>query len=315
MTAFRVQTLARGVHAFVQEPGETGVSNCGIVATGETAVLVDSLLTPSMARRLMWAVSGLVRRPVSRVVHTHGHIDHIGGDGHFPSAEVWADPKTSECIARMPEALNLCRRWMPRWADELKRIRFRLPDRILSGGPLPGEGPRIEVLPLGRAHSASDVAFYLPDQRVVFAGDLAFFNVTPLLLPEGDLGGWLSAVETLLELPARWIVPGHGPAGGPAELRRLRRYLLRLAEHGRDCWEAGLSLSEAVALFPLGEFRKWAEPDRLVVNLLSVYRGCAGAPPPRTVAELEEVLAPAVEFLGQGSHIETERREGWFVSS
>jgi glyoxylase-like metal-dependent hydrolase (beta-lactamase superfamily II) len=296
MNTLRCETLAPDVHAVVQQPGDIGVSNCGIVVGRDGATLVDSLMVPSMVRRLKAVVRERAGGRARRVVHTHGHIDHVGGDAYLPGAEVWADAESAAAVARLPEAAGLFQRWMPRWARELGRLRHRGVDRLLPAraGPLPWDGPRQLALPLGRAHSASDVAFYLPDAAVVFAGDLAFFGVTPLLLPEGDLDGWLVAVDVLLDLPARHVVPGHGPVGGADELRRLRRYLERLAEFGQASWRAGLPLGEAAARFPLGPFRAWAEPQRLAVNLWSVYRRCDGTPPPRSPAELEEAMSAAL---------------------
>src|SRR5688572_19570238 len=99
MDAFIVSHTAR-VSSFIQPPGTTGQSNCGVVRAGEELVLIDSMLTPGMVRGLV-GLLGQTADCIGHVIHTHGHIDHIGGNAALPRAEFWGTEETSAAIARL----------------------------------------------------------------------------------------------------------------------------------------------------------------------------------------------------------------------
>src|SRR5262249_17217900 len=180
---------------------------------------------------------------------------------------------------------------------------LRAPTQTLRPGGwyVPG-GPELEVLDLGHAHSENDVAVFLPAEGVLFAGDLAFFGVVPLLLPgEADVRAWLAALAALLRLDAAVAAPGPAPPGGRADSLAPRDSPDRLLDHARTCRAAGRTVAEAAATFVAGPAAAWVDQGRTATNLFTLYRDLAGAPAPRSADEIERVFSELVTPGGGAS--------------
>ena len=129
---------------------------------------------------------------------------------------------------------------------------------------------RVELVYVGPAHTSNDVIVWLPERRVLFAGDVLFNGGTPFALM-GSLAGWLEALDRLRSLRAERIVPGHGAVCGPEVIEDVAEYLLFLHEIARQGYEAGASPLEAAREADLGRFGEWLDRERLVGNLHRAY--------------------------------------------
>jgi len=213
--------LADGVFVWLLPGGETGVANAGVVVEDDGLTVVDTLMVRSQWEPFAAAVNGL-GLPVRRCILTHAHIDHVGGTKAFPAAAVYATPATSWALDQ-PMPVEAYKSFMSAFADEF--------DDLAAVGTRPvthevdGEArltARIELV-TASGHTSGDLMVLVEDADVCFAGDLCFFGVTPLAF-QGDPATWAATLEVLAEL-AEVIVPGHGPVGGPAEVRDLQAYL------------------------------------------------------------------------------------------
>jgi glyoxylase-like metal-dependent hydrolase (beta-lactamase superfamily II) len=85
------------------------------------------------------------------------------------------------------------------------------------------------IEPVGPAHTPEDVVIYLPQEKVLFAGDLVFRNRLPYV-GQADSGHWIRSLDTLLGFDATVVVPGHGPASTQArqDMELTRDYLVYL---------------------------------------------------------------------------------------
>lgn len=134
---------------------------------------------------------------------------------------------------------------------------------------------RAELIHVGPAHTTNDVVVWLPDEKVLFAGDVVLNGCTPFNLM-GSIRGGLTGVERLRELGAATVVCGHGPVAGPQvfdETADYLRWILRLATEGRA---EGLAPLEVVREADLGGFAHLIDPERIVGNL---HRAYAEMPP------------------------------------
>jgi len=213
--------LGDGVYAWIQPGGGSGASNAGVVVDGDGLTVIDTLMVRSQWEPFAAAVAEL-ELPVKRVLLTHAHIDHVGGTQAFRNAMVLGSPATSELLDQ-PMPVDGYKTFFAAFADEF--------DDLAEVGTRPvthevdGEArltPRIELV-TASGHTAGDLMVLVEDADVCFAGDLCFFGVTPLAF-QGDPATWAATLDVLAEL-AEVVVPGHGPVGGPAEVRDLRAYL------------------------------------------------------------------------------------------
>jgi glyoxylase-like metal-dependent hydrolase (beta-lactamase superfamily II) len=129
----------------------------------------------------------------------------------------------------------------------------------------------VRLITMALAHTWGDIGIYLPQPKILFAGDIGFFYVAPFL---NNLHAtkWMEVSDRILGMDVQTIVPGHGPIGGKRQLAAMSEYLaLFKAEAGkRD--NAGLAPGQAAAEIRLGKFDSWiGARDRLPMNAVRLY--------------------------------------------
>lgn len=266
-----------GVFAYVQAGGGLCVANAGLIVGPEGCIAIDALFAPSMTRAFREEIARVTDKPVRLLVNTHHHVDHTLGNALFPEAQI-----VSHANARREQhrvglgVLDLLRPRLPELVAEVEGVQPRLPDLTFEGELTVHVGEReVRLLHLGAAHTIGDALVLLPEERLLFAGDVAFHYVTPLAF-EGHIGGWLEVCDKVDALEVDTVVPGHGPVGGKAELREMRGYLDSIRRQARAAFDARLRREEATAAIDLGEYASWGEPERLPLNVGRLYQEFRG---------------------------------------
>jgi glyoxylase-like metal-dependent hydrolase (beta-lactamase superfamily II) len=110
----------------------------------------------------------------------------------------------------------------------------------------------------------------------------------------GPVSNWLAACEHIERLDVDTIVPGHGPVTDKDGPRQVRRYLEYVRDQATERRRAGMSAAEAAIDIDLGEFAGWSDPERIVVNVESVYAelepGYERAAPPALLGRMGAYL-------------------------
>ncbi|MBI4611101.1 MAG: MBL fold metallo-hydrolase [Candidatus Rokubacteria bacterium] len=261
------------IFAYVQATGETGISNSGLIVGQAAAIAVDALMVPSMTRRLLAAIKRTTRKPIGPLINTHHHLDHTGGNRLFRVAAIIATEKCREALAPGFPPLPLLQLFMPRFAREFPLLRVALPTVTFPDRMVLHDGEREIQLwhPGATAHTPGDAAVFLPKERVLFAGDLAFHYVTPLAF-QGHVGNWIRAADRLLTYAADVIVPGHGPIGTKKDLKAMRDYLAFVRREARRCFDAGMPAEATAHEVKLGVYAAWREAERILPNVLRCYQ-------------------------------------------
>ena len=267
-----IEEVAPKVYAYIQAFGELGVSNAGLLLDRSGNMAVDALMVPSMTKRFLAAIRKLSKRPVSRLVNTHHHIDHSGGNFLFRGAEVVSHTACRDEMVRSGIAVEAYQQRIPRFAKEFPRLKPKPPtvtfeERLVFHQ----SGREIELRHLGPAHTFGDAFVYLPQDKLLFAGDLAFYYVTPLAF-QGHVGNWIKVADRLLKLDVETIVPGHGPIGGKKELREMRAYLALVRREAKKRFRLGMTEEQAARDVKLGVYASWREPERILPNIMRLYQ-------------------------------------------
>jgi cyclase len=289
----RLREVAENVFAYVQPDGGWCLNNAGLVRGGSRAVLVDTAATEDRARALKEAVASVTPRPPRMVVNTHSHGDHTFGNYLFADdAEIVSHERTR---TEMDEVgLHLTGLWPEVcWGGvrvELPTLTFR--DRLT----LHLGDTTAELLHLGVGHTASDTVVWLPEQRVLFTGDLVMSGATPFCLM-GSVAGSLAVTAELRALGAETVIAGHGPVGGPELLDMTEGYLRRVQGIARAGLAAGLSPLEAAREADLGEYAELLDAERLVPNLHRAYAEEKGAAPGQPL-DVGMLFSEMVEYHG-----------------
>ncbi|MEU7578573.1 MBL fold metallo-hydrolase [Streptomyces sp. NPDC041068] len=288
----RLEEVADGVFGYVQPDGGWCLNNAGIIVSGGEAALVDTAATEARARALRATVLKVAPAAPRTLVSTHFHGDHTFGNFVFPEALVVGHERTR---TEMTQAgLHLTGLWPDVcWGDiDLVPPALTFTDRLT----LHVGGVRAELIHLGPAHTSNDTVVWLPEQRVLFAGDLVMNGVTPFV-PMGSVRGSLDALAALRELGPRTVVPGHGPVAGPELLDDAERYLRYVRELARQAMAADLSPVAIARETDLGPYAGWLDSERLVPNLHRAIAEERGAEPGSPV-DMTALFGEMMDFHG-----------------
>lgn len=248
----------RGLVADVTPENLGDVANIGFVIGRDSVAVIDSGGSRAIGEEVYLAVRAVTPKPISHIILTHMHPDHVFGATVLTEAG-------AEIVGhrKLPQALNARAE-----TYESNFARLIGPGFNASRTPLAITGVvGNDVIDLGErelslvawetAHSESDLTVFDRATATLFAGDLLFDDHSPAL--DGSLLGWLRVLDSMGTPPPARVVPGHGgpvmdwPAGGAA----LRRYLETLRDETRIAVADGLRLSEAVAKVGQGEAANW----------------------------------------------------------
>jgi glyoxylase-like metal-dependent hydrolase (beta-lactamase superfamily II) len=202
----------RGQAGVASAANEGFNSNAGFVVTDEGVVVIDALGTPALGNALLGAIRSVTPKPVKRVIVTHYHADHFYGLEPLKKAgaEVWAHRASLEYLDGVDARRRLEQRateLFP-WVDE-KTALIRA-DLWLDGDTsFKLGGVRFDIYHLGPAHSPEDVIVVVPQEGVVFSGDILFAGRIPFV-GEADSKRWLERIDRLLDLKPRMMITGHG---------------------------------------------------------------------------------------------------------
>lgn len=287
-----LEEVADGVYAFVQPDGSWCLNNAGLITAGGQVTLVDTAATAARAHRLRELAGTVSPAPPSVVVNTHSHGDHTFGNFAFPEALVVAHEGTRTDAAGA--GLHLTTLWPEvEWGEielVLPGLTYRDRMTVHTGGMI------AELRHFGPAHTCDDTVVWLPEQRVLFAGDLVMSGVTPFVM-SGSVSGLRAAIARLRELDPVTIVPGHGRPGGVELLDATERYLAWLAGLASGGLAAGLDPLEVAREADLGPFGRLLDPERLVPNLIRAYAEERGEPP-GAPQDIGASFSAMVEFHG-----------------
>lgn len=230
MEHIRVEQVADGAWAAIAVPDTGSVGNAGFVDAGGSTIVFDAHLTPFAGAELRAAAEEVA--PVSLLVDSHWHGDHVRGNAAFPAVPITSSSRTRELIVRngLPqlEALRGRRgeldnegteRWVGAALDA--GLEQALPTETFDGSL---ELARGELLELGSGHTESDVVLWLADERILYAADLVVVDFLPWI-GHGDPENWLRILDRIEELGPERIVPGHGPVGTLEDVRTVRDYI------------------------------------------------------------------------------------------
>jgi cyclase len=270
--------LTNETYAYVQSGGTMGLNNAGLIVGRNHNLLIDTLTTVPLTRTFLKEVRAVTTNPARYLIVTHHHGDHCFGNHLIPEAVSICHSNCRQEIERrgQPDASAMASR-AP--GLDFTGIRYTLPDVTFNFGlAIYLDGLEIRLLDYGYAHTVGDILVYVPARKVLFCGDLLFLYVTPLG-GEGHFAGWIDSLTKISELDIDTYVPGHGPVCGREGLLECREYLMLLYHEGKKAFDAGLTHREAALRLPLGKFKAWAEPERILANMDRLYREFRGETP------------------------------------
>lgn len=285
-----LREIGRDVYACLQPDRGLGWSNSGFINRGG-GLVIDTFWDLRRTQALIEQYARVWKDRAQRVVNTHHNGDHCWGNQLFAGAEIIGHRLCAAAFGReRPEAMQALRDSggfgdpaLKPFADALAAYDFSgieltppttlIDDRM----DLDLDGAAVQLLYAGPAHTAGDVIVYVPEQHVVFTGDILFRLCTPIGW-EGTYAKWIDALDRIIALEPEVVVPGHGPVCGREGAREMKAYLTYVRGESRRLFDAGLSALEAAKRIDLGPYAGWTEPERLIFSVERAYREFRGEP-------------------------------------
>ena len=293
--ALGVRPFTHGLHeigarcyAWIQPDGGWGWSNAGLVVDGDESLLVDTLFDLNLTRAMlagMRRAEPVAARRFDKLVNTHANPDHCNGNELVAEAEIIASGAAAEeMAAESPDRLVALMRQAPRMGEtgrflleafgafDFEGITQTLPTTTFEGDYETRVGDkRIVLKQVGPCHTMGDTLVYVPDDELIFTGDILFIHGHPILWA-GPAANWIAACNYMLELPVEVIVPGHGPITDKRGVKAVRDYLVYVRDEAKARFDAGLSVYDAAMDITLADFDSWGDAERIVVNVATLYR-------------------------------------------
>ncbi len=264
--------VVEGANADFTPANGCNIINTGFIATGSGVVVINTGPSKRYGEQLRALIGRTTSEPVVQVIHLNLHPDYFLGNQAFADVPRLATDATRAGMAREAKAYEdnlyrLCGDWM-RGTEAL------LPTGTVALGPL-HIGSRAMELREYRGHTDSDLVLVDKTSGVVFAGGLVFAQRIPTT-PHAQIAPWLQSLQAFAALPAKTLVPSHGPVRGDASaVAETQRYLQWIDGRFRQLAAQGAEMNEVLRTEVPAEFRGWAafgtEYTRNVAHLYPLY--------------------------------------------
>lgn len=299
--------LGNGAYAWLQPDGGWGWSNAGLITDGDRSLVVDTLFDKYLTAEMLSAMRRAEPAATERfdtLINTHSNGDHCNGNELVTGAEIVASRACAEEMAHeSPAMMATLMERAPGMGEvgvffqhcfgdfDFRGIEQCPPTRTFEGKlSLTVGDTAVHLKQVGPAHTAGDVLAWVPDQRLIFTGDILFIEGHPILWA-GPVQNWLDACDYIIGLDPALVVPGHGPITDTRGVQAVRDYLVYIRDAARARFDAGMPVLEAARDISLADYDGWGDAERIAVNVSVLYKEFAGDTSPNDVTALFSMMA------------------------
>ena len=288
---FDLYKLSESAYGAITKENSGMGSNAGFIDLGNYTIIIDTTLNIKAAQDLRRATVQYTGKEPNLIIITHFHIDHVIGNSVFdPSTLIITSDRTlnnikTENPKRVEEMKNLDPKELEKMEESLKTEQdeekrkeiekdlrhikmLQADDFFLRGANvafkeeviLHGKEISVHLQTYQKAHTDGDVTLFIPEGKVLFAGDLLFANVDPWL-GSGDPAGWVSLIdEELLKLDFKVVVPGHGKLASKEEFELEKKYIEEIMDLAKNRCNAGEDITQIKREDFSKELQSWKSP-------------------------------------------------------
>lgn len=284
-----IQKIAEDVYAGMVEDNGLGWSNSGFIDKGE-GLVVDTMYDLNFAQNLKDLYFEVSKKDPGYIVNTHANGDHMWGNQIFEKACIIGHTTLLEDASReKPEDFEKLKILAKATDDpgikqiakymapfDFNGINITLPKITFEKRmTLNLGGTEVEFIHSGPAHTRGDVMAWIPNEKVLFAGDIVFNKCTPICWMGVGIKNWIKVLDYVIdELNPKVIVPGHGPICSTKEVKEFKSYLQYIIMETEKYYNDGIvDPMEICKRIDLQQFISWTEPERIYINVNTIVKG------------------------------------------
>jgi cyclase len=226
-------------------PANSFGANAGIIIADRGIVVIDTLVSAKEAQRFLQDIRKISDKPIRYVVNTHYHLDHSFGNAEFAKLGAVIVAHVN-CGAEMRLKAATVLANAENYGlnpEDMAGTEIAYPDITFTDRMrLELDNMGVELIYVAPSHSLGSILVYLPDEKVLFAGDILFTDFHPFM-GEGDIAGWQRNLDFLTTLDADRIIPGHGPLSTKKDVADMKTYIALFDTKARELaagWSGGL---------------------------------------------------------------------------
>ena len=243
-----------GLPEVMDEHNNGNMANSCFVAMGTSYLVIDSGPTYQYAREAYSKIKNQKNLPVSYVINIHTHDDHWLGNGYYKEQGAKLIGSIAFKSLQKVDKTRMQRRISK---EAYKGTMQVFPTVFVDGEKiLYLNGKKVYIESVNhKAHTNSDLYIYIPSKRVVFVGDLVFNERLPSMR-DGDISGWIEALEAIQSMDVDYIVGGHGKLVSKNAVDFTYDYLKEMKKQIIDYQEAGEGIGSVVNKVKMLKYKK-----------------------------------------------------------
>ena len=242
-----------GLSEVMDEHNNGNMSNSCFVNMGNSYLVIDSGPTYSYALQAYEKMKKIKNLPISYVINTHVHDDHWLGNSYYESIGIKIIGSSQFSKEAKVKETRMQKRISPK--AYLKTTQT-YPSLFVDGEKiLDYNCTKVYIKSVNqKAHTDSDLYVYIPEEKAIFVGDLVFNDRLPSIR-DGNLKGWLNALDMIREMDVTLVVGGHGKIVDKSAIDMTYNYLKTLRERVLSLIEDGESIGDVVNMVVMKEFK------------------------------------------------------------
>jgi cyclase len=210
-------------------------ANAGIIIGKNGIVVVDTLVSAKEAKRFINDIRKISDKPIKYVINTHYHLDHAFGNAEFEKlgAVIISHTLDAQNLRKNGESALKDAKEFGLTVNDMEGTVLSYPSLTFNDrmGIDIGE-QKIELIYAGNAHTSGSIIVYMPDKKVLFAGDILFTGYHPFTA-EGDLKSWNKVLDYIIKMDVNTIIPGHGPVSTKKDVNDMKKYLITFDKNAK----------------------------------------------------------------------------------
>lgn len=202
--------IGDGLYAFTAE----GDPNSGVIIGDDSVMVIEAQATPRLANKVIECIRGVTDKPISHLVLTHYHAVRVLGASAFDAGQIiMSDTARAMVVERGQEDWDSEFQRFPRLFEGHEGIPgLTWPTTTFSDAMTVYLGNRrVDIMHLGRAHTAGDAVVWVPDQEVMFTGDIVEYH-SACYCGDGHFADWGDTLDNIVMFDPASIAPGRGDA-------------------------------------------------------------------------------------------------------